>query len=75
MAELDAIFAELVAEEDIPGMAIAIVAQGDVVWAKGYGFANLQSQKPVTPDTPFLVASVSKLFTGVGIMKAWEDGH
>jgi serine beta-lactamase-like protein LACTB len=52
MAELDAIFAELVAEEDIPGMAIAIVAQGDVIWSKGYGFANHQSQKPVIPDTP-----------------------
>ncbi|MCP4418046.1 MAG: beta-lactamase family protein [Chloroflexi bacterium] len=75
MAELDAMFTELVAEENIPGMAVAIVAQGEVVWSEGYGFANIQSQQPVTPDTPFLIASVSKLFTGVGVMKAWEQGH
>ncbi|MCP4417170.1 MAG: beta-lactamase family protein [Chloroflexi bacterium] len=36
---------------------------------------NIQSQQPVTPDTPFLIASVSKLFAGVGVMKAWEQGH
>ncbi|MCP4360945.1 MAG: beta-lactamase family protein [Chloroflexi bacterium] len=75
MAELDAMFTELVAEENIPGMAVAIVAQGEVVWSEGYGFANIQTQQPVTPDTPFLIASVSKLFTGVGVMKAWEQGH
>ena len=54
--ELDTMFAEIVAEENIPGMAVAIVAQGDVVWAEGYGFANIDTQQPVTPDTPFLIS-------------------
>jgi CubicO group peptidase (beta-lactamase class C family) len=75
VAELDAMFEELVAKEKIPGMAVAIIAHRDVVWSEGYGFADIQAQKPVTPDTPFLIASVSKLFTGVGVMKAWEQGY
>lgn len=73
--ELDTMITELVADENIPGMAVAIVVQGDVVWSEGYGFANLVNQRPVTADTPFLVASLSKIFTGAGVMRAWEQGY
>lgn len=57
----------------IPGLAIAIVRNGEVEYLNGYGVANPDGD-PVTPDTPFLLASVSKSFTALGIMQLVEDG-
>lgn len=57
----------------IPGMAIAIVRNGKVEYLNGYGIANPDGH-PVTPDTPFLLASVSKSFTSLGVMQLVEDG-
>jgi CubicO group peptidase (beta-lactamase class C family) len=57
----------------IPGMAIAIVRDGDVEYLNGFGIANAGGN-PVTPDTPFLLASVSKSFTALGIMQLVEGG-
>lgn len=57
----------------IPGLAIAIVRNGEVEYLNGYGVANPDGD-PVTPDTPFLLASVSKSFTALAIMQLVEDG-
>lgn len=57
----------------IPGLAIAIVRNGEVEYLNGYGIANPDGD-PVTPDTPFLLASVSKSFTALAIMQLVEDG-
>ncbi len=56
----------------IPGLAVAIVRNGDVEYINGYGVANPNGD-PVTPDTPFLLASVSKSFTALAIMQLVED--
>lgn len=60
-------------EYKIPGMAIAIVKDGQVEYVQGFGVANPAGEK-VTPNTPFLLASVSKSFTAVAIMQLVEDG-
>jgi CubicO group peptidase (beta-lactamase class C family) len=57
----------------IPGLAIAIVRDGAVEYLNGLGTANEQGDK-VTPDTPFLLASVSKAITALGIMQLVEAG-
>ena len=57
----------------IPGLAIAIVRNGEVEYLNGYGVANPNGD-PVTPDTPFLLASVSKSFTALAIMQLVEEG-
>ncbi|NJC97605.1 MAG: hypothetical protein C3F07_12955 [Anaerolineales bacterium] len=57
----------------IPGLAIAIVRNGEVEHIDGVGIANPDGD-PVTPDTPFLLASVSKSFTALGILQLVEDG-
>ena len=57
----------------IPGLAIAIVRNGEVEYINGFGVANPDGD-PVTPDTPFLLASVSKSFTALAIMQLVEDG-
>jgi CubicO group peptidase (beta-lactamase class C family) len=60
-------------EYKIPGMAVAIVRNGEVEYLEGFGVANPNGD-PVTPDTPFLLASVSKSFTALGVMQLIEDG-
>ena len=57
----------------IPGMAVAVVRDGEVEYINGLGAANANGD-PVTPDTPFLLASVSKSITAVGVMQLIEDG-
>lgn len=57
----------IVNEYKIPGIAIGIVKGGKVVLAKGYGFRNLENQKPVTPETVFAIGSNSKAFTATDI--------
>lgn len=60
--------------KSIPGMAVAIVGNGAIVWSKGYGFADAAKKVPVTPDTPFMIGSVSKAVMGVALMHAVQDG-
>lgn len=59
----------------IPGLAIALVERDRVVWAKGFGVADpSDSTRKVGASTPFRVASVSKLFTDIGVMQRVERG-
>ena len=58
----------------IPGLALAVVRNGEVVKLKGYGMANLELDAPVTPDTVFELASVTKQFTATAIMLLAEEG-
>ena len=62
-------------KQDIPGLAISLVAGEDIVWEKGFGVSNLESMTPVTPETYFRVGSVSKSVTALGIMKLHADGR
>ena len=48
---------------DSPGCALAVMDQGEIIYSRGYGSAQLEYQVPITPQTPFHVASVSKQFT------------
>ena len=44
----------------VPGLSVAVVDGGRIVWAKGYGFADVRAGRPVTPRTMFLAGSISK---------------
>ncbi|MHA1885103.1 MAG: serine hydrolase domain-containing protein [Promethearchaeota archaeon] len=55
-------------KENTPGCALAIVKHGDICYKKGYGMANLEYGIPITPQTIFHVASVSKQFTAFSIL-------
>ena len=54
------------------GMAVGIVHQGQLVYAKGFGLADADSGRPVTPATVFRIGSITKTFTTVGLMQLWE---
>ncbi len=72
---LDGLLGGLMAERHIPGAVALVVKDGTVFFAKGYGFADLETRRPVNPEaTLFRVASVSKLFTATAVMQLVEQG-
>jgi CubicO group peptidase (beta-lactamase class C family) len=58
----------------VPGVAVAIVDRGTVVKAQGYGYANVEHQVPVRPETIFQSGSLGKQFTAAAVMALVEDG-
>lgn len=60
---------------NITGASIAVSKNEKMVYAKGYGMADVANSKPVTPNSVLRVASISKMFTGVCILKLVEDGE
>jgi hypothetical protein len=59
----------------IPGVAVAVVDDGKVTKLQGYGLANLEWAAPVGPDTTFQLASTTKLFTGILLLRLVEKGQ
>ena len=58
---------------NIPGGAVALVYDERLVMAEGYGLADRENSQPVTPESLFRIASVSKPITAVAIFKLYED--
>lgn len=58
-----------------PGAALAITDRGRLVYARGFGFADIAAGEPVKPDSLFRIASISKPVTAVGIVKLIEEGR
>jgi CubicO group peptidase (beta-lactamase class C family) len=59
----------------VPGLSIAVIRDGKVFWKKAYGTMDIETGKPVTTDTLFQAASISKTLTAVAALKAVSDGH
>lgn len=68
------IIAETMAKQNIPGLSIAVAVDGKIIWSEGFGFADLENQLRVTPQTRFRIASVSKPFTAAAMAKLYEQG-
>lgn len=60
--------------QQIPGVSLAVIKDGQIVLAKGYGFANVEHQVPVKPETIFQSGSMGKQFTATAVMLLMEDG-
>src|SRR5436305_10468138 len=74
-AFLDGIMPQQLAREDIAGAVISVVKDGKVLFAKGYGYSDVEKKKPVSPeDTLFRPGSISKLFTWTSVMQLVEQG-
>lgn len=63
LADLDSFITKAIKDWKVPGLAIAVVQDGEVIHSKGYGFRNFKNRLPVTPKTLFAIASVTKSFT------------
>src|SRR5690349_6971983 len=55
-------------KEHIPGLSLAVVRDGRVVKARGYGYANLELSVPATPNTVYQIGSLTKQFTAAAIL-------
>lgn len=58
----------------IPGMSAVIIKDQKVLWAKGFGFADVENRIPATPDTLYSIASLTKTFAATLIMQLVEQG-
>ena len=65
---------DLMDEFEAPGVAVGIIRGGRVIYSRGFGYRDLERKLPVTPETVFGVASVSKSFTALGIIQLAEKG-
>jgi CubicO group peptidase (beta-lactamase class C family) len=65
---------EQVAKRRIPGLSLAVVRGGEILYAKGYGMADVERAVPATPETVYELASVSKQFTATAVMMLVEEG-
>ena len=74
MGSYDQIVANVMRKYNIPGGAVAVVRDGRLMYARGFGYADVENKTPVQPDALFRIASVSKPITGAAIMKLVEEG-
>jgi CubicO group peptidase (beta-lactamase class C family) len=58
----------------IPGLSAVVLEDQQVLWVKGYGFADIENQIPATPDTLYSIASLTKTFGATLIMQLVEQG-
>ena len=72
--KVDAFVRDKMAANHIPGLSLAVVRDGKVVLAKGYGMANLELSAPASEKTAFAIYSITKTFTGVATMMLVEEG-
>src|SRR4029453_19440442 len=56
------------------GLAVGVVRNGDLEFFSGHGLANIASGTPITRDTMFRIASLTKTFTAIAVLQLWEQG-
>jgi CubicO group peptidase (beta-lactamase class C family) len=61
------------AYEEIPGMSLGVVYDQELLWSRGFGYADISKKRPATPSTIYSICSISKLFTSIAIMQLWEQ--
>ena len=66
--KIDDYITQMMAKTGVKALSIAVVDGGKIVKVKGYGFADAEGKRPVTPGTLFQAASISKVFTAVGAL-------
>lgn len=58
----------------VPGIGVAVVRNGQVIYAKGFGYKNVDQKSAVTPNTQFAIGSCTKAFTAFGVCQLAQDG-
>jgi CubicO group peptidase (beta-lactamase class C family) len=74
LPEVEALFDEQFAARKPPGMAVALVVDGEVRWSKAWGQGDLAQSQPVDLDTVFRIASLTKSFTAMAVLRLRDAG-
>jgi CubicO group peptidase (beta-lactamase class C family) len=74
ITEIDRIYADWQSAAHVPGLVYGIVADGRLVYVKGLGVQDVATGRPVTADSLFRIASMSKAFTALAILKLRDEG-
>src|SRR5947209_1303451 len=74
LARADEIFTGARTKRKVAGFGIGIAHKDKVIYARGYGLADVTHQQVVTPETVFRTYSISKTLTAIGLMQLWEQG-
>jgi len=74
IADLESYIPDYMQDKNIPGVAIALIREGQIVWTEGFGVVNAITRQPVTPETVFEVASNSKVVTAYIALRLVDQG-
>jgi CubicO group peptidase (beta-lactamase class C family) len=72
---IEAAVSKFMASTHVPGVSIAVVESGQLEWASGFGFADLENNVPASEYTLYRLASISKSLTATAAMQLWERGR
>ena len=74
LKSFDELMEGFVRDNELPGAALAVAKDGRLVYARGFGYANVEKEQPVHPESLFRIASISKPFTAVATLQLVEQG-
>ena len=74
IAKLESSIPDLMSKNRIPGLQAALIDQGEVIWSRGFGLMNVTTREPVTEDTIFEAASMTKPLFAYTVMRMVDDG-
>lgn len=73
--EIDRIVLQTMQAQSVPGIAVGVVKDGKLVYARGFGVRDVQSPEPVDADTQFAIGSITKAFTAAGLAILVDEGR
>ena len=65
----EAFLEEKIPTETVPGLSVAVVKGGRIIWNRGFGFADLATSTPATPQTSYLWFSMTKIVTATAVLQ------
>jgi len=74
ISELEKVIPQLMKKAEVPGLSIAVIIDGKIIWSRGFGIKNTKTGEPVTDDTIFEAASLTKPFFAYVAMKLVGKG-
>ena len=74
LPEVDKIYADLVTKEHLPGLVYGVIVDGKLVHSRALGFANLEDKIPATSSTQFRIASMTKSFAAMAVLRLRDAG-
>ncbi|HBZ57295.1 MAG TPA: hypothetical protein DEO88_17980, partial [Syntrophobacteraceae bacterium] len=74
LAQFEGYLADMQRELAIPGMSVAIVKDQELLWAQGFGYADVEARRPATADTAYEIASLTKTLSSTILLQLVEQG-